>query len=54
MTNAQIIDTLAKKLIKQIAFRMAEMGESYDQAKAVAMSSSVAGPAVWAVVDAHF
>ena len=54
MTNAQIIENLSAKLVKTINFRMSEMGETYDQAKAAAKESSCAGSAVWAVVDKHF
>ena len=56
MTNSQIIANISKKLIACIEFQMSDdgMGLSYAEAKAFAAKSSIAGAAVWAVVDSYF
>lgn len=54
MTNAQIIETLAAKILRAIVYRMTERGETYAEAKASVKPTTVAGPAVWAIVDAKF
>lgn len=54
MTNVQIIEALVEKLGKKIEWRMAEFGDTYAQAKAKISEESVAGPAVWSVLDARF
>jgi hypothetical protein len=54
MTNSQIIEKLSSQLIKKIEWRMADLGENYATAKAKVQQDSVAGPAVWAVVDSKF
>lgn len=54
MTNAQMIEIFAAKLIKRITFRMDAFGDNYEKAKSMVSLESVAGPACWAVVDAHF
>jgi len=54
MTNQQIAEILVAKLSRQIEHRMAEMKESYSEAKAKVAESSVAGPAVWQILDSKF
>jgi len=54
MTNAQIIEALVNKLSATIVWRMEEMEDSYDEAKAYAQERSVAGDAVWKILDEKF
>ena len=54
MTNAQIIEILTAKTLRSIAYRMTERGESYAEAKTAVKPTTVAGPAVWAIIDAKF
>lgn len=54
MTNAQIIEILTAKVLRAIAYRMTERGENYAEAKLAVKPTTVAGPAVWAIVDAKF
>ena len=54
MTNAQMIQNFSVKLIRQVSFRMEAFGETYEEAKSMAMLESVAGPACWVIVDAKF
>lgn len=53
MTNAQIIANLSAALIATINFRLT-MGYSLDEAKRHARERSIAGPAVWVIVEEHF
>lgn len=53
MTNQQIIQALTQRNIARVSAYV-EMGMTYADAKARAMSESTAGPAVWAAVDTHF
>lgn len=54
MNNTQIIEALVKKLTATIVWRMEEMEDSYEQAKAYVKERSVAGPAVWKILDEKF
>lgn len=54
MTNAQIIDTLSKRLIARASNLIADLDLTYTQARGRLQAESVAGPAVWSIVDAHF
>lgn len=54
MTNTQIIANLVHSLARKIEHRMVELGDSYEAAKATVSANSVAGPAVWAELDAMF
>lgn len=54
MTNTQIIASLVNKLTSKIEWRMAEMGETYAEAKSKVSEQSVAGPAVWEKLDAIY
>lgn len=54
MTNTEIIANLVAGLVNKIDWRMTEMGEAYAEAKAKVAEQSVAGPAVWAKLDAIF
>lgn len=54
MTNAEMIQAFAKKLIRRVQWRMDDFGDTYEKAKSMIQLESVAGPACWAVVDAHF
>ena len=54
MKNSEIIAKLVKQISDKIEFRMRDLGNSYEEAKAIVSEQSVAGPAVWAQVDAIF
>ncbi len=54
MTNAQLIAKFSTDLIARVAFRMEIFGDDYAKAKRMIELESVAGPACWALVDAHF
>jgi len=54
MTNTLLIATLSAKFARIIKHRMNDIGDSYEEARAYAAGRSVAGPAVWAVIDAEF
>ena len=54
MNNQQIIETLVKKLSRTIEWRMEDFKESYAEAKDYAKEKSVAGPAVWDVLDKKY
>lgn len=54
MTNAQIIETFVVKLTARIQHRMDAFGDSYEKAKSVVQLESIAGPKVWAILDAKF
>lgn len=54
MTNAQIIETLAAKITRRIEYFTRDLGLSLDEAKARAKAESVAGVAVWEVVNAQY
>jgi len=51
MTNYEIKIQLFKKVSRVIEWRMNEMQETYVQAKVIAKENSVAGPAVWEMLD---
>lgn len=52
--NRQIIEAFVAKLSRRIEWRIADFGETYAQAKEYIQKESVAGPAVWAELDALF
>lgn len=54
MSNADIIKALFVKLSRKIDARMSQLGETYSEAKAVTLEQSVAGVAVWALLDAKY
>lgn len=54
MSNAEIIKALFAKLSRKIDARMTQLGETYSEAKAVAMESSCAGVSVWALLDSKY
>jgi hypothetical protein len=54
MTNAQMIEEFAAKLIKRVAWRMDAFGDSYAKAKSMIQLESCAGVKCWDVVDQHF
>lgn len=54
MTNNEIIANLIAGLSRKIEWRMAEMDETYAEAKAKVAEQSVAGPAAWEKLDAIF
>ena len=54
MTNAQMIETFAAKLIKRIQFRMDSFGDSYEKAKRMIEMESCAGVNCWEIVDKQF
>ncbi len=54
MTNAEFIQSLADKAISRIRSIMEVRGCCYNNARAIFAAESLAGPAVWAIVDAHF
>lgn len=54
MTNSQMITSLVASLAKKIAWRMTEMGDTYAEAKEKVAEASVAGPAVWKILDEQF
>lgn len=54
MNNQQIIEALVAKLTSRIQHRMEMMEVSYAEAKAYVADSSVAGPAVWKILDEKF
>lgn len=54
MTNAQMIQNFAAKLIARVTYRMETFGDDYAKAKSMVSLESVAGPACWAIVDAKF
>lgn len=54
MTNSQLIEIFAAKLIKRVQHRMEAFGDSYEKAKRMIESESVAGWKCWLIVDQHF
>jgi hypothetical protein len=54
MTNAQMIENFSKQLIKRVAFRMDNFGDTYEKAKAMIQIESCAGISCWLIVDKHF
>ena len=54
MTNQELIQTFATKLIKRVQFRMETFGDTYAKAKSMVSIESCAGEKCWAIVDAHF
>lgn len=54
MNNQQIIETLVKKLSRTIEWRMGDFEESYKEAKEYAQKTSVAGSAVWDILDEKY
>lgn len=54
MNNQQIIENLVKKLSHTIDWRMEDFEESYEEAKEYTKDKSVAGPAVWAILDEKY
>ena len=54
MTNSEMIQNFAAKLIKDVSFRMESFGDTYEKAKGMVMMTSCAGEKCWAIVDKHF
>lgn len=54
MKNSESVAKLVRQISDKIEFRMADLGNSYEEAKAIVSEQSIAGPAVWAEVDAIF
>ena len=54
LSNQQMIDNFAKKLIRRVKHRMDDFGDSYAKAKAMVSLESIAGESAWAVVDKYF
>lgn len=54
MNNQQIIQALVTKLSTTIEWRMQDMEDSYEEAKAYVMERSVAGDSVWKILDEKF
>jgi hypothetical protein len=54
MSNATVINTLVAKLAAKIEWAMTELEMTYAEAKAYVSKSSVAGPAVWEILDARY
>ena len=54
MNNQQIIEALVAKLSARIQHRMEMMEVGYAEAKVYVSESSVAGPAVWKILDEKF
>ena len=54
MTNAQMIETFAAKLIKRVQFRIDAFGDSYEKAKSMIQLESCAGEKCWEIVDQKF
>ncbi len=54
LSNQEMIDNFAKKLIRRVKHRMDDFGDSYSKAKAMVSLESVAGESAWAVVDKYF
>lgn len=54
MSNAQMIEAFANKLSARVTYRMEIFGDTYAKAKSMVQLESVAGDAVWAILDARF
>lgn len=54
MTNAEIVRILVNKLSLKIESRMSFFDETYAQAKAKVSADTVAGSAVWEIIDAKY
>lgn len=54
VTKQEWKNTMTASVKAKIDWRMDDLGESYEQAKAHVKHSSIAGKAIWAELDAFF
>lgn len=54
LTNQQIISNLVKIVSGKIEWRMEDFEETYEQAKEWVKDKTVAGPAVWEILDEKY